>query len=121
MDTNYDELSDLQIECLVSAEKWKEKCLSKQQWNNVAQRTYKEIQAGTCVYADARYCSNPYEIMPIAIKHGFSIELPDENLGGIGQITKYVPNDTDIVVEFTDKPYRAISICFLKLKDATND
>lgn len=117
---NYDEMSDMQIEFRVSAEKWKERCLKDKKWNNTAQRTYKEIQDGNCVYADARYCSSANDIMPIAIEHGFSIELPDVNLGGIGKITKYIEGDTDIYVEFTGIPYRPIAICFLKMKDAEN-
>lgn len=62
---------------------------------------------------------NPSSIMPIAIEHGFSIEIPDDNLGCIGTITKYIPNDTDIYYDYDDKDktYRAIAICFLKMKE----
>ena len=32
---NYEEMSDLEIDFLVSAEKWKERCLSLNNWNEV--------------------------------------------------------------------------------------
>lgn len=67
--------------------------------------------------------NNWNDIMSIAFDFGFDVEMPDENLGDIGQITKYMPNDTDIMVEFsstTREAKRAIAICFLKMKDAEN-
>jgi hypothetical protein len=59
-------------------------------------------------------------VMPVAVKYGFTIELPDYELGGVGTITKYNPTGTDYQVDFdsNDSVQRAIWICFLKMKDA---
>lgn len=67
----------------------------------------------------ADYCSNWSAIMPIAVEHGFSIELPDDNLGGVGTITKYVEGDTDVYVDYTvsSGTQRAIVICFLEMME----
>jgi len=63
------------------------------------------------------YCTDWNATMPLAVDHGLDIELPTEILGGIGQITKYIAGDTDIMVEFVigDNPLRAIVICLIKV------
>ncbi len=110
---NYDEMSDTQIAGMVLA----------------ARGIKYKVEHSTCfishgfidganLYTRFDPCNNPNDIMPIAIEYGFSIELPDSNLGGIGQITKYIPNNTDIEIEFTGLPYRSIAICFLEMKEA---
>lgn len=54
--------------------------------------------------------------MPFAVEHGLDIELPIACLGGIGQITKYIEGDTDVMVDFAigENPLRAIVICLIK-------
>ena len=119
---NYEDKTDLQIECLVSAEKWKEKCLSKKHWNNTAQRTYREIQEGTCVYADARYCSNPSDAQSIILETCMTIELAHPELGGVGTNTIYNPRGTDWQCDYEDNEQwlRAAMICYLEMKESEN-
>lgn len=63
------------------------------------------------------YCTDWNATMPLAVEHGLDIELPTELLGGIGQITKHIECNTDIMVEFVigDNPLRAIVICLIKV------
>jgi len=70
-----------------------------------------------------RYCTDWNATMPLAVEYGFDIELPIACLGGIGQITKYIAGDTDIMVDFVigDNPLRAIVICLIKVLEAKND
>ncbi|ENI4487183.1 hypothetical protein ABXZ88_003054 [Vibrio fluvialis] len=69
------------------------------------------------------FCTDWNATMPLAVEHGLDIELPIACLGGIGQITKYIEGDTDIMVEFVigDNPLRAIVICLIKVLEAKND
>ncbi|MBY8037769.1 hypothetical protein KW500_18515 [Vibrio fluvialis] len=69
------------------------------------------------------YCTDWNATMPLAIEHGLDIELPIARLGGIGQITKYIAGNTDIMVDFVigDNPLRAIVICLIKALEAKND
>lgn len=60
--------------------------------------------------------------MPIAVKYGLSIELPDVRLGGVGTITYFIENSTDVSIDFKskDNPLRAIVICLIKILEAEN-
>lgn len=112
--SKYEDMSDLKVECMISAEKWKLRCLSLNQWNNTAKRKYVEIQNGQCVYADARYCNNPSDIMPIAIESKLKIEWLDDDEGDYCN----VQSPCGSVFSDNENPYRAMSICFLKMKEA---
>ena len=66
------------------------------------------------------YCTDWNATMPLAVEHGLDIELPIACLGGIGQITKYIAGDTDIMVDFVIgyNPLRAIVICLIKVLES---
>lgn len=117
-EANYEDKTDLQLDYLVSAEKWKDRCMSKQQWNNTAQRTYKEIQDGKCVYADARHCSNPSDAWPIM--NVSRIEIKRDSCQA--HISSYF-NPTFVVSCRNDEKevLRAAMICFLEMSGVSND
>ena len=111
----YENMSDLEIDFLVSAEKWKERCLSLNQWNDAAKETYKEIQSGTCVYADARYCNNPTDAWPIIVENHINIEWFSDD-EGIYASAKGTTDWTGGSLADHENPLRAAMICFLKMK-----
>lgn len=73
---------------------------------------------GYCKIKD--YCTDWNATMPLAFEHGLSVEFPDSNLGGVGQITKYMEGATDIETHLksSDNPLRAIVICLIKVLEA---
>ncbi len=117
----YEDMSDFQIESKIAD-------LLKIKWHS----SPKNSPNGQWIYTDyyneikgdsvekQKYSSNTSDIMPIAIEHGFSIKIPDGNLGGVGTITKYIEGARDIKVDYEgkDKTYRAIAICFIKMMNA---
>lgn len=56
--------------------------------------------------------------MPLAVEHGLSIELPEDEFDCVGTVTKYIHGNTDIAVDFDSKvsPLRAISEVLVMIK-----
>jgi len=111
---NYENMSDLEIDFLVSAEKWKERCLSLNTWNDSAKETYKDIQSGTCVYADARYCNNPTDAFPIIVENNITIELSHDCT--FEAYTTFNGKRCSAIFSEKRDALRAAMICFLKMK-----
>ena len=105
--------SDFEIECLVSAELWKEHCIKENKWIPAAKRTYKFIQRGECVYKNARYCSNWNDAGFIIEKYGISLVFTDGNAEAL-----YFDSQlkADMFNTENSNPLRAVMICFLKMK-----
>lgn len=64
-------------------------------------------------------CENPEDAWPIIVEHSIDIEWPEAQLGGTGTARKYMKDQTDIIVEFTDKyqALRAAMIVFLMMQE----
>ena len=110
---NYEELSDVGVNHCVSAELFKEDKFSKKQWNNNAQRTFKEIMDGRCVYKSAHYCNNPSDAWPVIIANGISLVYMggDWEAHALSEFGDEAHNTTH------KNPLRASMICFLKMRN----
>ena len=98
MDTNYDEWSDGEIT-------WR------------VHHVFNKVPKGYATICVADFCNKFEDWYPIAEKYGMSLDV-----GGGASIPKSV-SGLDNIISYTceGKLGRAVSICFLKLTDATHD
>ena len=49
------------------------------------------------------YCGDISDAWPIIFENSIDIEWPDKDLGGVGQVSRYIQGNTYIAIEFTKK------------------
>jgi len=64
-------------------------------------------------------CNNASDAWSIIVENTIDIQFAEENLGGIGQISKYIEGNTDFIYEFRDnkRALRAAMIVFLMMNE----